>query len=1320
MGQTEFVLVLGMHRSGTSMLTNILANAGYFVGEKKDIMQPADDNPNGFFEQISVVETNDIILKLCQGSWDNPPSEDTIEQIHINPQIKVVFQNYEGQKRVVIKDPRMCLTLPVWKKILPDNTKILYIKRKKEAVVASLRNRNSFSESKSEELFEIYNERAKKYAEHYKTMELEYEALFTDEQALLLSELNKFLNTSEDLVKIGRQVINPNLNHFNGARKSKIVSIIIPVYNKLKYTKQCLQALAKNTKYIDYEIIVVDNASTDGTSGFLEEARERDPRIRILTNQKNLGFVMANNQAAEIARGDYLFCLNNDTEVQPGWLTPLVKFAEEHTDCGIVGSKLVYPDNTLQEAGGIIFSDGNGWNYGRRQNVKDVRFNFIREVDYCSGAAILVRKSFWEKVGGFDSRYAPAYYEDTDLCFTARKEGYKVYYHPHSVVIHHEGKTAGTDLNSGYKKYQGINRKKFVAKWSDVLRNQKANDPANVLAASDRSSEKNILIIDPFLPLFDRASGSFRLLQILKSLKKQNFHITFIARNGAHFEKYQPLLEGLGIMTICGDILAMQAAGVDIKGQKANIRYDHLFKERFYDYAILDFWDLAAYYLPIIREYSPETKIIIDTVDVHFVRETREAELKHNKNLIVKALKNKKKELAIYEKADRLWVVTGADKKILEKYIHNVPIDIIPNIHPKINYIRKYEDTADLLFVGNFNHPPNKDAIEYFCNEVMPIILREIPDIKLQIVGNAADLAVSHLSGEHVAVTGYQEDLSPFLKAARLSVSPLRYGAGMKGKIGEAFSWGLPVITTSVGAEGMNIIDFEHALVADNSTDFAEKTVMAYKQKELWMKLSTGGKKLVEENWSPQAVHKNLVSAFKADTVRDTDTALVSIIILTFNALEYTRKCVNSIRKNTRYPYEIIFVDNASGDGTVKYLQELVEENENYKLIRNEVNKGFAAGNNQGVAAAEGKYVLMLNNDVLVGEGWLEGLVSAYEKNEAIGLIGPITNRASGRQMLTNIPYEEEREFYPFAKKIMDLNRDRITPRRRIAGLAMLSSRKIYREIGGFDEAFGLGNFEDDDFCLKISARGYAIMVHEGVYIHHFGSRTFKANKMDYSGSLKEKGKKFAEKWPAVNYRELLELENPLDEVIPRWIEAATQALIDGKTDTALDRFTDIVAIDPLCADARLGLILCNRQCGNLQAALEQIGELLDLYPNHAGALNQSGIIAAEMGDLPGAESLLQTALQADPQYLEVRRNLADVKFGLGNYDEGLQLLNTIVEKSPDDISTLLKLAEIAANAGKTEDSEFFAGRVLELMPDNPDALRFLQPLKETADIPGA
>ncbi|RKZ54094.1 MAG: hypothetical protein DRR16_00870 [Candidatus Parabeggiatoa sp. nov. 3] len=244
------------------------------------------------------------------------------------------------------------------------------------------------------------------------------------------------------------------------------VSIVIPVFNKALYTYNCLLTLQACDPEISKEVIIINNASSDDTAALLAQLQGA---IKIINNTKNQGFVQACRQGAEIANGEFILFLNNDTQVTPSWLSNLVKVMDTQADIGITGSKLIYPDEQLQEAGGMIFNDASGWNYGRLQEPTDARYNQSREVDYCSGASLMIRKTLWNQLGGFDMRYAPAYYEDTDLCFAARQAGYKVYYCHDSQVIHHEGITAGTDIQSGYKVYQGINRKKFQAKWWNVL-----------------------------------------------------------------------------------------------------------------------------------------------------------------------------------------------------------------------------------------------------------------------------------------------------------------------------------------------------------------------------------------------------------------------------------------------------------------------------------------------------------------------------------------------------------------------------------------------------------------------------------------------------------------------------------------------------------------------------------------------------------------------------------------------------------------------------------------------------------------------------------
>jgi GT2 family glycosyltransferase len=253
-------------------------------------------------------------------------------------------------------------------------------------------------------------------------------------------------------------------------------SVIVPVYNKVEYTRNCLtQLLETLPANFRGEIIVIDDASTDETPEVVAGFTGRDARIKSLRNEQNLGFIRSCNRAAEAATGEVVVFLNNDTLPQPNWLPPLWKVLQERADAGAVGGKLIYPDGTLQEAGGVVFSDASGCNFGKHDKAASAPlYNFLREADYCSGALLATRRELFLRLGGFDTIYAPAYYEDTDYCFSLREKGYRVYYQPESVIIHFEGVTSGTDVGSGVKQYQEVNRAKFRAKWEHFLQHHPA------------------------------------------------------------------------------------------------------------------------------------------------------------------------------------------------------------------------------------------------------------------------------------------------------------------------------------------------------------------------------------------------------------------------------------------------------------------------------------------------------------------------------------------------------------------------------------------------------------------------------------------------------------------------------------------------------------------------------------------------------------------------------------------------------------------------------------------------------------------------------
>lgn len=222
----------------------------------------------------------------------------------------------------------------------------------------------------------------------------------------------------------------------------------------------------KNTLDVEYEIIIADDVSNDETI----KIKDYVQNITVIRNEKNLGFLLNCNNAAKYARGEYLHFLNNDTQVEENWLSSLVQLIESDEKIGMVGSKLVYPDGRQQEAGGIIWNDASGWNFGRLDDPSKPEYNYVREVDYISGASILLSKKLWLEIGGFDERYVPAYYEDSDLAFEVRNHGYKVMFQPKSVVVHFEGISHGTDTNTGIKSYQIKNKEKFIEKWKDELK----------------------------------------------------------------------------------------------------------------------------------------------------------------------------------------------------------------------------------------------------------------------------------------------------------------------------------------------------------------------------------------------------------------------------------------------------------------------------------------------------------------------------------------------------------------------------------------------------------------------------------------------------------------------------------------------------------------------------------------------------------------------------------------------------------------------------------------------------------------------------------
>jgi GT2 family glycosyltransferase/glycosyltransferase involved in cell wall biosynthesis len=622
------------------------------------------------------------------------------------------------------------------------------------------------------------------------------------------------------------------------------VTIIVPAFRQAAMTVRCLDAIARHTpNHASIRVLLADDDPHQPLGPLLHSVTG----LEMVVNPESLGFLRNCNAAAMRGESEYFVFLNTDAIVLEGWIDALLEAATRDEQVGLVGARHVDSSGRLQEAGVVMFRDAWGYPFGRGDDPDAPAYGYLREVDAVTRAGFLVRRSAWEALGGFDEAYAPDFFGEYDLAFRLAAAGWRVVYQPAANILHSGSASDGTELRDGPSR---ANHARFVARWADELATR-YEDPADLFLARQRPSSRGIvLVVEDMVPAYDQNAGALTVFQYLRLLAEEDFRVVFLPENRLAPEPYTSALQRLGIEVLVGDL--------DTAGWYAEHGV-HL------DWVIVARPHIAALHLHHIRRRS-RARVLYYTHDVHSLRERRRFEVTGDVRALAESQRLLELEQDIFRHVDCVLTPSADEVAVIRRLAPDTEIRVITPYFwsaepPALLPLPPLATRREIVFLGGYDHPPNVDAAIVLVLEVMPLVWERVSDAKVALVGGNVPPEVALLAGERVEVAGHVPDLATVWARARVSVSPLRYGAGVKGKIVEALRAGVPVVTTSVGNEGIALNDGVEALIGDTPASLAAHVIHLLEDPDAAVALAKAGGRVFRERFARERALADILGA---------------------------------------------------------------------------------------------------------------------------------------------------------------------------------------------------------------------------------------------------------------------------------------------------------------------------------------------------------------------------------------------------------------------------------------------------------------------------